>query len=199
MEKAARCLRAGPLAAAASRWRVRDGRGMAAECRGLIAYPRRWGRLSRKRCRVDRSQRCAATAGATATAVLGGFMISRYFLRSRRVGLWFGVVVCVFMRDARKVFGWRGDRCPLQVRCFAAAAQGRRNALHRQAEGQKQSDQQAKQRAHLKNIAWGLAPVPAPGYAPPRGRRPARSGQTATRPGSLPAQCGAPAAGWRGD
>jgi len=41
--------------------------------------------------------------------VLGGFMISPYFLRSRRVGLWFGVVVCVFMRDARKVFGWRGD------------------------------------------------------------------------------------------
>ncbi len=68
-------------------------------------------------------------------------MVSRYFLRSRRIELWFEVVVCVFMRDARRVFGWDSDRCPRQVRCFAAAAPGRRNALHRQTKCQQQDDE----------------------------------------------------------
>jgi len=152
--KAARRLRAGPLAAAASRWRVCDRRGMAAKCRGLQGDPRRWRWLNRKRGQVILHQRRRATSGALATAMLGGAVIGAGLLRCRPcIACRFGVVICVFVRDARQVFCWRGDRCARRVCCLAAAAPCRSNTLHRQAKGQQQGDQQSKKRTHINNIA----------------------------------------------
>ena len=152
--KAARRLRAGPLAAAASRWRVCDGRGMAAACRGLQGHPCRWQWLDRKRGRLLLHQRRSATSGALATAMLGGAVIGAGLLRCRRcIACRVGVVVCVFVRDARRVFCRRGDRCDRRVCCLAAAAPRRSNTLHRQTKGQQQGDQQPKQQTHWNNVA----------------------------------------------
>jgi hypothetical protein len=82
---------------------------MAAQRPGLQGHPCRWRWLKRKQGQILLHQRRGATSGALATAMLGAAVICAGLLRRCRISERFGVVICVPMPRARKVFCWRAD------------------------------------------------------------------------------------------